>query len=164
MFGLELTGDREATLRFEKFPAFAHDRLLTAMQSIEQRMEAAIIAAEPDKTGALKAMTGGRVYDHGDRIAAVVGVRAMTQAEALKAAALEYGSRGGQIEVKAHFMTLSHIYSRAVAAMSVDVPDYTRTPMITADRFLRGPMEALRPEIMAELQAAMDQATQDANA
>nr|WP_294564484.1 hypothetical protein [uncultured Rhodopila sp.] len=163
MFGLQITNDRAASLRFDKFPDFAHDRLLAALQNIEQRLEAAVIAAEPARSGALKALTGGRVYDHGNRISAVVGVRAQTADEARKAAALEYGSRRTAIEVKMHSAKLAHVYSRAIAEISVSVPTHSRTPNITADRFLRGPLDAIHAEAMAELQAAMQQATEDAN-
>lgn len=161
MFAVGISGDTQAALWFDQFPTFAHDRLLAALQDIEQRLEAAVIAAEPNKTGALRALTGGRVYDHGSRIAAVVGVRASSQSEALKAAALEYGSRGQAIKIRAHKMKLDHIYARAISAISVNVPDYTRTPKIGAHNFLRGPIDAMRSASIAQLEAAVEQATQD---
>jgi hypothetical protein len=163
-FGLAISGDRTATLRFATFPDVAHDRLLAAMQDIEQRLEAAVKGAEPTRSGALQGLTGGRVYDHGDRIAAVVGVRAPSAGEARKAAALEYGSTGKAMAVRAHQMSLDHIWSRAIAAISVAVPNYNRTPNIAARSFLRGPIEAMRDEALAELQAALTEAVTDASA
>lgn len=160
MFGIELTNERAATLRFEKFPEFAHDRLLGALQNIEQRLKAAVLAAEPGKTGSLKAQTGGRVYDHGNRIAAVVGVRAPNANDARKAAALEYGSRGVAITMHHRLSRISALSQRA--GSDPLTMEWRRTPTITAQRFLRGPMDAIRGGALAELQAALDAAVQDA--
>lgn len=156
--GLELTGDREVTLRFETFPQAVHARLLAAMQQIEQRLQAAVIAAQPSRSGALRSMTGGRVYDHGNRIAAVVGVRANTPNEAKKAAALEYGSRGMAVTVRTHTASLDHLWARAIAPIRVTVPDHHRVPNIRAQRFLRGPLDAMAPSILQDLAQAVDDA------
>ena len=91
-FGIELTDKRRATLRFEQFPQFAHDRLLVAPRKIEQRLEVAVRATEPNRTGKLQPQTGGRVYDHSSRIAAVVGVRAPDANDARKAAPFRAGT------------------------------------------------------------------------
>jgi hypothetical protein len=162
-FGLEITGDRTATLRFEQFPQQAHDRLLTALQAIEARLEAAVLAQAPDKTGALRSLIGGRVYDHDTRIAAVVGVRTTAAAQARKASALEYGSHA-PIAVRAHTAKLAHFWSRMVNPIMVDVRAHGRTPNIVAKKFLRGPIEAIRGQALAELQAALDAAVEGANA
>jgi hypothetical protein len=158
--GIRLTNERAATLRFDQFPQFAHDRLLAAMQEIEQRLEAAIIAQEPTKTGALRSWTGGRVYDHGNRIAAVVGVRAPSADAAKKAAALEYGSHKA-LTVRAHTARLAHFWSRAVPEIMVVHPAYSRTPNVDDKRFLRDPAEMVRGDAMGLLQAAVDQAAED---
>jgi hypothetical protein len=159
-FGLEITGDTKAVLRFQQFPQAAHDRLLTVLRSLEARLEAAVLAQEPTATGAMRTLTGGRVYDHGARIAAVVGVRATSANEARKAAALEYGSHKA-LTVRAHTASLSHLWSRAIATISVQVPAHPRTPNIDEVRFLRGPLDALRSDAIAEMEAAVASATQD---
>ena len=161
-FGVDIAGDTRAVLRFERFPSVAHDRLLATLQSLERRLEAAVLAEEPEKSGDLKSLTGGRVYDHGDRIAAVVGVRTTTPAQARKAAALEYGSRGASITVSAHTAKLDHLWSRAIAPIMVNVPSFTRTPSITARRFLRGPIQALHDDAITEMRAALDAAVAEA--
>lgn len=161
IFGIELAEDRRVTLRFEKFPGFAHDRLLAALQRIEQRLHAAVLAETPVRTGALKAQIGSHTYDHGARIAAVVGVRDKTARGAKKATALEYGAKKPMI-VKAHEAKLSHVYGRLISPIMVTIPAHQRTPNITARRFLRGPVQAIRSSALAELQAAMEQATRDA--
>ena len=161
-FGIDIVGDTRAVLRFDRFPAAAHDRLLATLQSLEKRLEQAVIAAEPEKSGDLKSLTGGRVYDHGDRIAAVVGVRVTTANQARKAAALEYGSRGTSITVSAHTAKLDHLWSRAISPISVNVPAFSRTPNITARRFLRDPIKALHDIALAEMRAALDAAVAEA--
>ena len=160
-FGIQLGDDRRVILRFEQFPAAVHDRLLATLTAIEQRLEAAIIAAEPaGATGQLRAITGGRVYDHGARIAAVVGVRADGPMAAGKAGALEYGSHRALV-VRAHQAKLAHFWSRAIAAITVDVAAHSRMSNIDPRRFLRDPVEAIRSEAIAEMRAALDAAVAD---
>lgn len=157
-FGLVLEGERAVTLRLEKFTADVHARLLETMRSLEQRLEAAVIAAEPNLTGALRAITGGRVYEHDTRIAAVVGVRAQGTQEAGKASALEYGSKGTAFAVRAHHATLWHVYARAIAPMTVEVADHTRIGTIDPRRFLRSAVDGLKTTAIAEMRRALDQA------
>ena len=161
--GRVIVGDNRTVLRFERFPDAAHDRLFATLQSLEKRLEQAVLAAEPEKSGEIKSLTGGRVYDHGDRIAAVVGVRVTNANQARKAAALEYGSRGTSITVSAHTAKLAHLWSRAISPISVNVPSFTRTPSITARRFLRGPIQALHDTALAEMRAALDAAVTEAS-
>ena len=162
-FGLELTNDRAAVLRFEQLPRFAHDKLLATLQDLEQRLEAAIIAQEPSRTGALRAMTGGRVYDHGTRMAAVVGVRAPDANSAQKAAALEFGSHKS-LEVRVHSAKLAHFWGRVVSPITVEVPAHSRLSNIDARQFLRGPLDAMRAEAVAEMRLAAMAAVDEASA
>jgi len=157
-FGLVISGERNTSLRFDQFPTACHDRLLAAMERIKDRMVTAIQAAEPNKSGALKGQTGGRVYDHGNRIAAVAGVRAMTANDAKKAAALEYGSRGTPVVM--HRLNSG----RTVVARRLSRPlvgQWTRTPTIAAHRFLRGPADSLREGAIDEMRAAVGAAAED---
>lgn len=164
-FSIQITGDRETRIRLEQFPDGVYDRLVIAMEGIEQRLEVAVLAAEPKRTGALRAITAGRVYhDNPNRVAAVVGIRADNAEDAKKAAALEYGSRGTSIDVAAHQASLAHIWSRAVSPLTVNVGPHSRVPNITAQRFLRGPMDMTRAQAFADLQGAVDGAVEDANA
>lgn len=161
-FSIEISGDRQATLRLASFPDAAYARLVSAMERIEARLEMAVLAAEPNRTGALRALTGGQVYhDNPNRVAVRVGVRAETQAEAEKAAALEYGSRGTAVSIAAHKASLDHFWARAVSPIVVQVGPYSRTPAITARRFLRGPIDMIRTEAFAEMRAALDAAATD---
>lgn len=162
--GIEVQGDRQVALRFAQFPDFAHDRLYAALQSIEQRLEAAVKAAEPVRTGKLHRETGGRVYDHGDRLAAVVGVRVAggeSAIEAGKAAALEYGAHRA-FQVRAHAASLGHLWSRAIAPIAVEVRAHTRRPNIEERRYLRGPLDAIRGDALRELRDAVGDAVAEA--
>ena len=160
--GIELVDDRLATLRFEQFPQFAHARLLVALNNIEQRLEGAVRVAQPVRSGKLQSQTGGRVYDHGNRIAAVVGVRAPDANDARKAAALEYGSSKA-LMIRAHSMKLTHLWGRAISPITIRTNPHQRIPNLPALRFLRGPLEAMRSTALAEMQAAVEAAVQDAD-
>ncbi len=162
-FGLELHGELKVALRFREFPQLAHDRLLAALQNIEQRMAAAVLADEPEKTGELRSLTGGRVYDDETKISARVGVRTEDGNQARKAAALEYGSHKA-LTVRAHTARLAHIWARAIAQIQVNIPAYTRTPDLTARRFLRGGLDAVYGDAITDLRAAIDAAVEDSNA
>jgi len=164
VFGIEIRSgsERAAILRFEQFPTFAHDRLLAALWRIERRLETSIRAAQPAKTGQLRSLTGGRVYDHGTRMAAVVGVRANNADDALKAAALEYGSARA-LMVRAHQTKLTHLWGRATVPMVVQRSGHIRRSNLSAHRFLRGPMAAIRADAVAELKVAVEDSAQVAS-
>jgi hypothetical protein len=164
-FGIALTGDREVVLRFQQFPKMAHDRLLVAMKDIEMRLEAAVKSQMPKKSSKMLGQTGGRVYDHDNRIAAVVGVRAPDQNDALKAQALEFGSHK-TFTVRAHQMKLDHFWHLAISPIDVTVKrdgvDGARKTNLPALRFLRGPLHALEAQAVQQMQEAIDAAAQDA--
>jgi hypothetical protein len=159
--GFEVAGERLVALRFEEFPERLRARLKGALDNIERRLEAAVRAAEPERTGRLHSETGGQVYEHPDRIAAVVGVRVPSAEEAGKAAALEYGAHGS-FAVRAHTATLSHLFARAIAPIQVQVAAHTRRANITERRYLRSPIDAIRSEALDELRQAVSQAAGEA--
>jgi len=161
--GIELRMERNAIVRFDQFPEAARRRLTVTMEALERRLEAAVRAAEPDATGALRSQTGGQVYQHDMRIAAVVGVRAPDAQAARKAAALEWGAHR-QLAVRAHTMLLAHFWNRAVNPVQVSVPTHGRTPNITEQRFLRDSIDALRGDALAQIQAAVDSAIAETDA
>ncbi len=119
-------------------------------------------AEEPVHTGKLRSETGGRVYDHGERIAAVIGVRARSIDDHAKAGALEYGAKR-PFEVRAHTATLTHLWGRAIAPITINVGAYTRTPNIDPERYLRGPTATYREEALQLLRKAVDEATAEAS-
>jgi hypothetical protein len=153
-FGMEIETDRAVILRFEKFPKDMHDALFATLTRLERRLEAAVQSAEPVETGALRAMTGGRVYDHGDRMAAVVGVRAESGQDARRAAALEFGSHRN-ITVRAHEAKLGHLWARAISPITVSMPSHQRMTNIQPIRFLRNAIDMMSAEAVAEMRLAV---------
>lgn len=159
LLGLEIAGERQLALRFERFPEIARQRLRGALEGIEARLEAAVRAAEPSRSGELRSETQGRVVERGDRITAIVSVRPRGPADAGKAAALEYGATRA-FEVRAHSAMLAHLWARAIAPITVEVGPYRRTPNIAPQRYLRGPIEAMRGQALAAMKAAVEAAMQ----
>lgn len=134
-------------------------RLIDSMNGVQQRLEAAVRADAPQRTGALRSQVGGRVYsDNPNRVAAYVGIYSKDKNSARKAAALEYGSRGMAILVRAHTAKLTHIFHRLAGPISVTRKAHVRRPTIAEHAFLRGPFQNQRREIVAELQAAVQRA------
>ncbi len=165
-FGIEMENKSltKINLRFDKFPTVAHDRLVEAMWRIEKRLEAAVLADEPTMSGKLKSLTGGRVYDHGTRIAAVVGVRDKTQQGARKAAALNYGSRGRPVDVRAHEAWLDHYFAQAMSLPHfVLVRAHKRVPNIEGFKFLQKAIASERRTAIEELRLALEQAVTESN-
>jgi hypothetical protein len=160
--GVAVIGDRRTELQFERFPKIAHDRLKAALERIAHRLSAAVRAEEPTSTGKLQSETGGRVYDHGDRIIASVGVRTRDVDDHGKAGALEYGAKR-PFQVRAHAATLDHLWGRAIAPITIEVGAHMRTPNIQPHRYLRGPVARLRDEHLMLLRQAVEQATAEAN-
>jgi hypothetical protein len=158
MGGITLTtrGERELALRFEKFPAAAHKKLEARINALVERLTERAQEAAPELTGRLRTEIKGRVYaDNPERVAGYVQVVAPGVAgEYAKAATLEFGSdkarriaeRGGGI-----FARLTGGHRRLTARFSKPV-------QIRAYRYLRGPLEEIRPEVEAELAAALNEA------
>lgn len=153
---------RDVALKLDSLPSGVRSRLRDALTVLTERLYALVEAAEPDKTGKLRRETAFGVTERGTRLSGrVYFPRGLPAAEYGKAAALEYGAHG-TAQVKAHASRLDHIFGRQMAPLNVMVAAYSRTLNITADRFLRGPMAELAPEVIAEFKAALDAATAEA--
>jgi hypothetical protein len=158
-FGLQLEGDRRVGLRFEEFPERARQRLAAAMDSITQRLLARVEAAEPIKTGKLRGETTAYVSSGPNFVKGTVAIRvpkgAQAGVEAGKAAALEYGAHKS-IAVKAYSRTLDHVFLHAIAPTEQLVRAYVRRANIAEQRFLRGPIDEMRDQILTELREAVE--------
>ncbi|HZP88653.1 MAG TPA: hypothetical protein VFB54_17725 [Burkholderiales bacterium] len=139
-------GDKELALRFDAFPARARDKLEARIRTLVERLEARVETAAPRRTGALASEITSRVYgNQPDRIAGYVSVYAPGAPRAYgKAATLEYGSNKGR-----------RIFARSSSGRRRVVERVTKPVRIRAARFLRGPLEEMRPEIEAELNDAL---------
>lgn len=158
---MRFDGELKVARRFVEFPDFAREHLVEALKLVEARLEAAILADEPDRTGALRSLTRGAVFDDKDRIAAKVAVVTDDPNLIRKAAALEYGSRGIAVSLQAHKARLGHFWSRHVTERMVEVEAHSRVPTIAAQRFLRDPVAAVREEALVEMQAAVTAAAEE---
>ena len=153
-----LRGVNTTSIKFEKFPEQAREALRNYIAGAVAELESMVIGMVPRRTGKLASEIASFVDSHPDRITGRVRLLAETAAEARKAAALEYGSRGASITVKRYSRHVSMAFGHLVAPFEQIVESYTRTPNIAAGNFLRGPMEALRPGILPGMQAALAEA------
>ena len=139
------------SLHFDKFPAALQKKLKTTISRHSR-----IVCARPGgRAGShrRRAATRAFVDERKNFVRGRVRILATGRAQSIAAAfgALEYGGpgarRSGPVSVGA--------YRRA----GVSVRTYERRrPRIRARRFLRGPAAALRPQIKAQLEAAIGQA------
>lgn len=146
-----MTGGRTVERRIEYFEQRFHGKLRAVIEALTSRLLSAVEAAEPERTGRLRRQTRQRIFERPNRISGRV-TAASRRADALKAAALEYGSKR-QIAVAAY----TRGADGAVAA-------YTRKSNISAMRFLRGPFAEMRGDIEEQLQEALDETLGEINA
>ena len=159
--GLDILNDRKIGLRFEQFPEIAHAKLLERIAALTAQLEARVKAAEPVRTGRLRAQTASFVVDRPNRIAGVVKINAGSGAAAKaaygKAAALEYGA-SGTTRVAAHMMRLDHFWSKLVSPREVMVAMHSRRLDIPEHGFLRGSLASMQPEVQPALRQALQEA------
>lgn len=151
--GVFITGDRELALRFERFPAALHAKLLQRISGLTSDLEALVESQVPRRTGKLAGEITARIRDSDASISGIVTLTG----DYAKAAALEYGAHG-IANVSAHAARLTHLWGRATGApLTVEVPTHTRHVNISAHRFLRGPEAQMIEQVRAELQSAVDE-------
>lgn len=161
----DINGDRQVGLRFDQFPAEIYDDLRGAIDELSQELFALVQAETPDLTGLLRSEEMVKVFADPAKITGSVAVVAPNQQDARKAGALEYGSTGKSVGVKAHTMRLDHHWDKALAEPeTVIVAAYDRTPDIAERRFERGPLEEMQPIVAARLNAVVEAAVKAANA
>jgi hypothetical protein len=158
--GTENKGFTELAARFEVIPQRAHDKMVERMQGLVDRLQARARAAAPlGKTGKLRASITGRVYsDTGSRIAGYVSIYAPDdpKKEYPKAATWEYGTSKPRKMREEHFSAkLGRMSKRRLVAR------ITKPVTIVARRYLRGTLEDMRPEIEAELAAALAESVEE---
>jgi hypothetical protein len=128
-------------------------KLKATISVLTHQLLARVQAAEPFRTGRLRAATHAFVDERPDFVRGRVRILATGRANPLAArfGALEYGGpgvrrAGKKVKVKG--------YTRHGASLRA----YERKqPRIRARRFLRGPAAAMRPQIKTELEAAIGQ-------
>jgi hypothetical protein len=137
-------------VHFDEITPALQAKLKVAISRITHQLLAQVRAAEPVRTGRLRAATAAYVDERPNFVRGRVRIsrgRGAAQDLGARFGALEYGGpgrRGGRVAVG--------VYSRAGVAVAAY---QRRRPHIRARRFLRGPAAAMRPAIRAELEAAI---------
>jgi len=143
----------------DQLPIAVRAKLLPTIKSLTQELLESVRAAEPVKTGKLRAATRSYVDSGPDyirgrvRIGPQIGTGNSITGHNIAAAALEYGVNASE-NVASHRMRLTHVFGRS-ANEFVMVNAYTRRVSISARRFLRDPFQRLRPFAEAEIRAAL---------
>jgi hypothetical protein len=149
------TGARDVALSLERMPDDVRDRLASRIRGFTARLEPMVAERVPSRTGRARSQVGSVVDVMPDLVRGRVYVQG-PGAENAKLGALEYGARRRHV-VREHKRMLDHLWGRAILPMQVIVDRYMRTPNIAEHRFLRGPFEQMRPEILAGLREAADE-------
>lgn len=157
-----ITGERELSLKFDTFPSRARQALEARITALTDALQARIEATAPVKTGKLRSEIADRVYaDNPNRIAGRVSVYAPGAAgEYAKAATLEYGSN----KPRRIFKRGGGIAARVARGNRRIVERMSKPARIQAFRYLRNPLEEMRPEIEAELLQALSEVVDEENA
>lgn len=153
--------------RLEELPEELRKRLEGPIRRIAALMTERARAGEPEKTGALRAATQPFVRDGyskrrgnyvrgGVRVAAPAGARF-----SFKSVALEYGAHG-RVQVAAHQMMHSHLWSKQSEPREITVHAYQRQANITALHFMRDALASVRGEFEAAVAEAVAEVTRSA--
>jgi hypothetical protein len=156
-----VTGERELEVRLDTFPATAHEKIAERIRDAIERLTSASQAAAPRRTGRLRSEIKGTVYtDDPNRVAGYVQVFAPgIEGEYAKAATLEYGSD----KPRRIFERETSVEQRISGGHRRMVNRLTKSAHIRAFRYLRDPLEELRPAIEAGIAEALTDATQEAS-
>jgi hypothetical protein len=154
-------GERELSLRFDTFPTRARAKLAERITVLTEQLQARIVAATPQgKTGRLRSEETSRILtDNPNRVAGYVQVYAPDlPTEYAKAATLEYGTNKPRKIFERTSGLLGRLSRRRVVAR------VTRPVHIAPFRFLRQPLEEMKPEIELALDEAMAEVTAEGEA
>jgi hypothetical protein len=143
-------GEREISLRFDTFPSKLQGKLEQRIRALTEELEQRVEAATPVKTGLLRSEIKENVYtgETSNRVAGYVSVFAGNiKNEYAKAATLEYGSN-----------KVRKLSERLAGPSKKLERRLFKAAHIEAFRYLRGPFEAMRPEIQAALEETVAEA------
>lgn len=161
---VEVKGERQLYEHLDALPAELEARLTPTITSLTRELLMRVRAAEPFRTGALRASTRSFVDAHPGSIRGKVRVLMSPTGSRrgkglsihnVAAAALDYGVHS-RFEVRAHRMRLNHVFKRNRSGFVI-VNAYYRRVNIKARRFLQDPFEQMRPEAEAKIQRVLDE-------
>jgi hypothetical protein len=157
-FGLTIDSSSitKLVLHFDEITPALQRQLKVAISRVTHQLLARVRAAEPVRTGRLRSLTRAYVDERPNFVRGrvrILGQRGPNQ-PARAFGALEYGGPGQRRTGK--------VRVRWSSRGNVGVTAYERRrPRRRARRFLRGPAAAMRPQIRAELEAALGQAIKE---
>ncbi|MGH6967572.1 MAG: hypothetical protein ACREEN_00510 [Stellaceae bacterium] len=149
--------DRSVSVKFDVFPEELRSAFLERITAITAELYTRVETGEPSLTGKLRSLTRMVIENTKNRVAG----RVQVSGDYGKAGALEYGSTRS-VQVRAHSVQRDQVFGRLVEPTAVMIQAHSRQLNITARRYLRGPLEDLRPGIVDQLQAALTVATDKA--
>lgn len=160
---IDVTGDRQVGLRFDQFPDVLYEDLRKEIDALSIELYVRVQAATPTQTGLLHSQERLRLFTDENRITGYVDIQGRTGADFAKAGALEYGAKRTH-KVAAHAMELDHFWADKLnAPITVMVGAFSRSANGPELAFERGPLEAMRPEIIGRLNAVVEKAVAKAN-
>lgn len=162
---IDVKGDRQAGIRFDEFPDALYADLRKEVDALSNELFALIRATTPVKTGTLISQERLRLFADKNRITGYVDIAGRKgTGDFAKAAALEYGARR-QAKVRAHPMKLDHFWANKLdAPVTVLVKAFRRPTNIAEHAFERGSLRVMMPNVIARLNAVVEQAVAKANA
>lgn len=166
LISFNVTGDRQTGIRFDAFPNDLYDDLKKEVGALSEELFGRVEADTPFDTGLLLGAERLRLFTDPTRITGYVDIYAgkVAGGEYAKAGALEYGAHRSAV-VKTHKMRLDHNWSEKLARPEmVMVEAFTRKANIQEVAFLRGPLAQMQPEVIARLNAVVEQRVAEANA
>lgn len=156
---LDMPDERRLVARFSEFDAALQRRLKGPIDELTAKMWAAAEAAEPMRTGELRADTRefvdkGEGYIRGKVKVLGHGGRGHN----VKAAALEYGAHGNA-RVAAHEMMLGHLWGVALEPRAVLIGEYMRRVHIGEVAYLRHALAEVHEMALAAVETAVGEET-----
>lgn len=130
---------------FDRLPDAVRRRLVERIGRLTRQLEGRVRAAAPRRAGRLARGVRSKIFVDTDRVRGRVFIAGGDAQEHRKAGALEYGARR---------MTAVRAHQRRMSL----VERYSRRVNIAERRFLRGPLDAMRGQAMAEIAAAVGEA------
>jgi hypothetical protein len=152
---IDMPDERRLIARLEAFPDELQQRLAGPIERLTQMMLARAQAAEPSRTGLLRADTQSSIRRGRNFIRGQVHVAGDGgAAHNIRAAALEYGAHGAA-RVAAHEMLLGHLWSEEMSPREVLVEEYTRQVNVSAIHFLHDAVAGMQDQLRAEVEEAI---------
>lgn len=159
-------GALQTALRFERFPDALRDALRDEIEQIAREAFGQVAAIVPRRSGELASRERLRAFETPDSVGAVVdfGGGDDTPGHDAKAGALEYGSRGKPVTVRAHPADLTVVFGRRLNEPHERmVRAFNRTPNLRAQPFVRPVSAAMQSDIFARLERIVGKAADEAN-